>query len=102
MAASVNGVHSSVSRPLKAGVFAPIPTFFLPDSEDLDLSTFETHVVRIASAGVGPLIAGSMGEAIHLSHAERIALIRAARKALDAAGFPTVPLRVGTGAARSE
>ncbi|KAJ7940553.1 dihydrodipicolinate synthetase [Mycena leptocephala] len=99
MAASVNGVHSSVSRPLKAGVFAPIPTFFLPDSEDLDLSTFETHVVRIASAGVGPLIAGSMGEAIHLSHAERIALIRAARKALDAAGFPTVPLIVGTGAA---
>ncbi|KAJ7905586.1 dihydrodipicolinate synthetase [Mycena olivaceomarginata] len=98
MAASVNGVHSTVSRPLKAGVFAPIPTFFLPESEDLDLPSFEAHVVRIASAGVGPLIAGSMGEAIHLSHAERLVLIRTARKALDGAGLTTVPLIVGTGA----
>lgn len=33
----VNGVngHPSVSRPLRAGIFAPIPTFFLPDTEDL-------------------------------------------------------------------
>jgi len=30
----VNG-HLPVSRPLKAGIFAPIPTFFLPDTEDL-------------------------------------------------------------------
>ncbi|KAJ6596976.1 hypothetical protein DFH09DRAFT_107796 [Mycena vulgaris] len=98
MAASVNGVHP-VSRPLNAGVFAPIPSFFLPDSEDLDIPSFEAHVVRIASAGVGPLIAGSMGEAIHLSHAERLVLIRAARKALDGAGLLDVPLIVGTGAA---
>ncbi|KAJ7685263.1 dihydrodipicolinate synthetase [Mycena polygramma] len=97
MAAIVNGVHPP--RPLTPGVFAPIPTFFLPDSEDLDLPSFEAHVVRIASAGVGLLLAGSMGEAIHLSHAERIVLIRAARNALDAAGFTTVPLIVGTGAA---
>ncbi|KAJ7235438.1 dihydrodipicolinate synthetase [Mycena haematopus] len=99
MAASVNGVHPPVSRPLRPGVFAPIPTFFLPESEDLDLPSFETHVVRIASAGVGPLIAGSMGEAIHLSHAERLVLIRSARKALDTAGLTSVPLIVGTGAA---
>ncbi len=31
----VNGVHSSVVRPLTAGIYAPIPTFFLPESEDL-------------------------------------------------------------------
>ncbi|KAJ7111535.1 dihydrodipicolinate synthetase [Mycena crocata] len=100
MAASVNG-HSApaVSRPLQPGVWAPIPTFFLPDSEDLDIPSFEAHVVRIALAGVGPLIAGSMGEAIHLSREERLVLIRSARKALDAAGFSTVPLIVGTGAA---
>lgn len=99
MAASVNGIHPVVPRPLKAGIFAPIPTFFLPESEDLDISSFEAHVVRIATAGVGPLIAGSMGEAIHISHVERLVLIRAARKALDAAGFLDVPLIVGTGAA---
>lgn len=38
----VNGVHvngtngvAKVSRPLKAGIFAPIPTFFVPETEDL-------------------------------------------------------------------
>ncbi|CAK5276165.1 unnamed protein product [Mycena citricolor] len=99
MAANLGETRPSVTRPLSAGIFAPIPSFFLPDSEDLDVPTFKTHVVRIASAGVGPLIAGSMGEAIHLSHSERVVLIRAAREALDAAGLTTVPLIVGTGAA---
>ncbi|KAF8077874.1 hypothetical protein FPV67DRAFT_1463280 [Lyophyllum atratum] len=93
----MNGAHS-VYRPLEAGIYAPIPTFFLPTSEDLDLPTFEAHVARVAAAGVAPVIAGSMGEAIHLSHAERVRLIHAGRKALDNAGFPNFPVIVGTGA----
>ncbi|KAK1231954.1 hypothetical protein PQX77_004925 [Marasmius sp. AFHP31] len=93
---ATNGVKAS-SRSLKAGIYAPIPTFFL-DNEDLDLESFAAHVVRVAKAGVGPLIAGSMGEAHHLSHSERITLITAARKALDSNGFSEVPLIVGTGA----
>jgi len=80
-----NGFHGS-PRSLKSGVWAPIPSFFLPGSEDLDLPSFKAHVVRVVSAGVGPLIAGSMGEAIHLSHSERVTLIQAARNALDDAG----------------
>ncbi|KAE9409637.1 dihydrodipicolinate synthetase [Gymnopus androsaceus JB14] len=93
--ATVNG---HISRPLRAGIMAPIPSFFLPESEDLDIPSFEAHINRLAAAGVGPLIAGSMGEALHLSHAERITLIQAARKTLDAAGYSHVPLIVGTGA----
>ncbi|KAL0960824.1 hypothetical protein HGRIS_005843 [Hohenbuehelia grisea] len=92
-----NGFHGPV-RPLRPGIFAPIPSFFLPETEDLDILSFETHVVRLANAGVNPLIAGSMGEAIHLSHTERTTLIHAARKALDASGHPTVPIIMGTGA----
>ncbi|KAF5380924.1 hypothetical protein D9615_004018 [Tricholomella constricta] len=92
----INGTHS-VFRPLKAGIYAPIPSFFLPSSEDLDIPTFEAHVARVAAAGVAPVIAGSMGEAIHLSHAERVRLIHAGRKALDNAGFPNFPTIVGTG-----
>ncbi|KAJ3517173.1 hypothetical protein NLJ89_g667 [Agrocybe chaxingu] len=97
---AANGYHvaNGASRPLKAGIYAPIPSFFLPESEDLDIPSFEAHVVRVASAGVGPLIAGSMGEATHLSHPERVRLIHAARKALDDAGFSHVPLIAGTGA----
>src|ERR1700683_391297 len=64
----------------------------------LDVPSFEAQVVRLAGAGVGPLLAGSMGEAIHLSHAERVTLIKAARKALDNAGFEHTPIIAGTGA----
>ncbi|KAG5653823.1 hypothetical protein H0H81_010096 [Sphagnurus paluster] len=39
-----------------------------------------------------------MGEALHLSHAERVRLIHAGRKALDNAGFSNFPTIVGTGA----
>jgi 4-hydroxy-2-oxoglutarate aldolase len=39
-----------------------------------------------------------MGEAIHLSHAERVTLIKAARKALDDAGCLEMPIISGTGA----
>lgn len=39
-----------------------------------------------------------MGEAHHLSHAERKTLITTARKVLDAAGLERVPIIAGTGA----
>lgn len=39
-----------------------------------------------------------MGEGIHLSHQERITLIKAGRKALDAAGYTKIPIIAGTGA----
>jgi len=97
---AANGVHGVFGprRPLNAGVYAPIPSFFFPSSEDLDICTFEKHVVRVAKAGVSPVICGSMGEAIHLSHPERVRLVHAARKALDGAGLTEIPTIVGTGA----
>lgn len=39
-----------------------------------------------------------MGEAIHLSHEERVILIKTARKALDHVGLLTVPIIAGIGA----
>jgi 4-hydroxy-2-oxoglutarate aldolase len=51
----------------------------------------------MATAGVGPLLTGSMSEAHHLTSSERLTLIHAARKALDGAGLQQVPLIVGTG-----
>ncbi len=64
----------------------------------IDVEPFAAHVVRVAKAGVNPLLAGSMGEGIHLSHSERVTLIRTARRALDEAGFKDVPIMAGTGA----
>ncbi|OCB85943.1 dihydrodipicolinate synthetase [Sanghuangporus baumii] len=108
---TVNGIHVNGTsnghvlpvRGLKPGIYAPIPTFFHPDSEDLDLASFEAHVVRVAKAGVAPLLSGSMGEAHHLTNDERATLIRSARRALDDAGFEHVPIisGVGSGSTRS-
>ena len=61
------------------------------------MQALEAHVVYLARAGVRPLLAGTMGEGIHLAHGERTRIIHSARKALDAAGFPDVPIVVGAG-----
>ena len=39
-----------------------------------------------------------MGEGLHLSHSERVTLIKATREALDDVGFSYVPIIIGTGA----
>lgn len=86
-------------RLLVPGIYAPLPTFYLGnDEQDLDIPAFKKHVVFLAKAGIRPLLSGTMGEGIHLSHSDRIALIKAAREALDDAGFPDIPIVAGTGA----
>ncbi|PIL23986.1 hypothetical protein GSI_13737 [Ganoderma sinense ZZ0214-1] len=89
---------SSVVRPLVPGIYAPLPTFFKADSEDLDVESQTAHVIRLVKAGVKPLLGGTMGEAHHLSHDERATLIKVTRKALDDAGYTDVPIIAGTGA----
>ncbi len=82
---------------LPRGIYTPLPTFFTAD-EDLDLDALRAHVVFVAKAGTIPVVAGSAGEAPHLTAAERATLVRTARAALDAAGLSTVPLVAGVGA----
>ena len=62
-----------------------------------DIQALEAHVVRLARAGVYPLLAGTMGEGLHLAHGERARIIQSARKALDAEGFLHIPLIAGAG-----
>ncbi|GME22482.1 Dihydrodipicolinate synthetase-like protein [Neofusicoccum parvum] len=86
-------------RPLPPGVYVPTVAFFDPVSEDLDLDTTASHAVRLAQAGVaGIATQGSNGEAVHLSHKERNLITSTTRRALDAAGFTTMPVIVGCGA----
>ncbi|GAA6010731.1 hypothetical protein JCM11491_002920 [Sporobolomyces phaffii] len=82
------------------GVYAPLTTFFTDNKEqDLDFETYKRHVKFVASAGVGIVCLGSMGEAVQLTHSERNKVVEAARQALDSdAELSKVPLIVGTGA----
>ncbi len=44
-----------------------------------------------------PVCAGSLGEAVHLSAAERVQLIQFIRRTLDEAGLPDTPIVAGVG-----
>lgn len=98
-ATSATSLDDVIHRPLVPGLYVPTLAFFDRDTEDLDLDTTASHAVRLAEAGVAGLTTqGSNGEAVHLTHAERKAVTRATRRALDAAGFHEMPVIVGCGA----
>jgi 4-hydroxy-2-oxoglutarate aldolase len=68
---------------LPGGVYPPIPTFF-DEAGELDLATLATHVGWLMEQSLPGLLAlGSNGEAMHLDDGERMAVIRAARAAID-------------------
>ncbi|KAJ4361906.1 hypothetical protein N0V83_010847 [Neocucurbitaria cava] len=82
--------------PLRPGIYSPTMTFFDPETEELDIPIIKKHAVRLAEAGlVGLVTMGSNGEAVHLSRAEKTAVTRATREALDEAGYQNVPVIVG-------
>lgn len=79
------------------GVYVPAVLFFKDD--DLDIPAIVSHVLRLANGGVtGILVQGSNGEAQHLSHEERVLVIKITRQTLDSHGFKHVILMAGTGA----
>ncbi|KAF8846467.1 mitochondrial putative 4-hydroxy-2-oxoglutarate aldolase [Acephala macrosclerotiorum] len=94
-----NGIsngHTTSRRPLPCGIYAPTMTFFIPETEELDIASIKRHAIRLAEAGlVGLVTMGSNGEAVHLSRAEKTAVTKATREALDSAGFDKVPIIVG-------
>ena len=88
--------HATTRRPLPCGIYAPTMTFFDEETEDLDIPTIKKHAERLARAGlVGLVTMGSNGEAIHCTREEKVAVTKATREALDAAGFTNMPIIVG-------
>lgn len=95
---SVDSRDIGIHRALVPGIYVPTVCFF-DDAEELDLETIAKHAVRLAEAGVqGITTQGSNGEAVMLSHKERILVTSTTRKALDDAGFGYMPIIVGCGA----
>lgn len=93
-----NGTSHYEALPLRAGIYSPLVTPFDAD-EDIDYGAWKTHVLRIAGAGVGLVIMGTNGEAVHLSTEERYELVAKARQYLREAGLPQHPIIAGTGSA---
>jgi len=88
--------HTTSRRPLPCGIYAPTMTFFDPDTEELDIPVIKKHAERLVRDGlVGLVTMGSNGEAVHCTREEKIAVTRATREALDAAGFTETPIILG-------
>ncbi|TQV90925.1 dihydrodipicolinate synthase [Cordyceps javanica] len=80
------------------GIYVPCVAFFHED-ETIDFEAIRTHITRIAKAGVdGLVIQGSNGEAMHMSHEERIEVLKLARSVLDEHGKPGATIIAGGGA----
>lgn len=96
---ATNGVNGhGPERKLVAGINVPMVAFF-DDNEDVDVAATAKHAVRLAKAGMTSLTCqGSNGEAVHLTAEERKQIISAARKALDDAGFTSLPVVAGCAA----
>ncbi|KAI1360687.1 hypothetical protein F5Y08DRAFT_44034 [Xylaria arbuscula] len=93
------GYSAPASRhPLVPGFYVPTVAFFTAE-DAIDESTTTAHALRLAKAGVTGIVThGSNGEAVHLDHQERSLITRLTRKALDDAGYTSMPVIVGCGA----
>lgn len=88
--------QDSTPRSLPTGIYAPVMTFFDPETEDLDIASIKKHAQRLARAGLAGLVTmGSNGEAVHCTREEKLAVTKATREALDEAGFQNVPIILG-------
>ena len=85
---------------LQPGVYAPVLTPFTNDSQqELDLFAFRAGVQRLARAGVGLVLSGTLGEGNLLSRAERRLLVRNAKGVLKENGLDgSIPIIAGVGA----
>ncbi|KAL5446223.1 hypothetical protein PMIN07_002329 [Paraphaeosphaeria minitans] len=83
-------------RNLKPGLYGPLPTFFTDDQE-IDYDSYKKHLLNLATKGISPVCAGSLGEAVHLSPNERVELIRFIRTVLDEAELADTPIVAGVG-----
>lgn len=69
-----------MTHKILGGIYPPLPTFF-DEQEELDLTTLQRHIQRIAHSGIaGYVLMGSNGEAVHLSSDERKQVIETARQ----------------------
>lgn len=100
-----------MASPPPAGVYVPVPTFFVSKSAanynataaPIDLETQSKHSLHLAKSGItGLVVLGSTGEAVHLSNKERFEVLSSIRKTFDENGFPDYPIIAGTAAQNIE
>lgn len=87
-------------RMLRPGVYAPVLTPFKKDKDqEVDFERFKLGVARLAKAGVGLVLSGTLGEATLLTRDERRGLVEVACEVLRQEGLDgSIPVIAGAGA----
>ncbi|KAH7155396.1 hypothetical protein B0J13DRAFT_469396 [Dactylonectria estremocensis] len=95
---TTNHFPATSATPLNEGIYVPTVAFFTLE-DAVDIAATRAHAARLAQTGIAGLVThGSNGEAVHLDRAERQAITKATRSALDASGKSHMPLIAGCGA----
>jgi len=91
-----------MASPPPPGIYVPVSTFFSPSIPTslhlpgLNLPLQSKYTLHLAGSGIrGLVIAGSTGEAVHLTRSERKTLISSTRQTLTEAGFKDYPIIAG-------
>ncbi|KAM5346301.1 hypothetical protein ACJ41O_009306 [Fusarium nematophilum] len=90
---------ASTSKPYPPGVHVPSLTWFRGTAEqEIDWDLQRQHLEFLVKSGLhGIVIAGTNGEAVTLSQAEKAKLIRLTREIATEAGRPDLPITIGCG-----
>jgi 4-hydroxy-2-oxoglutarate aldolase len=98
MPSNESGISTSPNGPALEGIHVPSLTFFTSSAkQEIDWETQNKHLRFLISSGVhGVVLAGTNGEAITLSRAEKSELVRATRQAAQDLGKPELPICLGT------
>lgn len=87
-----------MSKPALEGIHVPSLTFFSTSAkQEIDWDTQTKHLRFLIASGVhGIVLAGTNGEAITLTRAEKSELVRVTRKVAQESGSPNLPISLGT------
>lgn len=101
---SAGQTGNSQTTRLEAGIYVPTVAFFEEGAKQhVDIATTTRHAQMLAQAGITGIVThGSNGEAVHLSHDERMLVTQSTRQALNSCGHQSMPVLVGCGAASTQ
>ncbi len=93
-------ISTPKAKPLPPGVYTPVITLFDDTPEQpVNLEAMYKHCQYLVNSGMHGLVyLGTNGEMALLTHAERSAILRNARKAVTDLGLPDYPIVAGISA----
>lgn len=93
-------ISTPKAKPLPPGVYTPVITIYDDTPEQpVNLDAMYKHCQYLVNAGMHGLVyLGTNGELALLTHAERSAIIRTAKKAVTDLGLPDYPVVAGISA----